>query len=272
MEADITYNTGETNITLKNTYNPEGSILRRCQLRMLNMLIYLDKVCNQLNIPYILDGGTLLGAVRHGGFIPWDDDMDIAIHRKDFNKLNKYLEENPHPQFIIQNFRTDKGYMGAWAVLRDTKSEYIQNSKIHNIRKYKGVQVDIFPLEEIYAPQLHRFSARLTNFLIDRQISKGCTRYARIGYLLCYKFLFPILRVISMLNQNNKLMYTFGSPWMNTFDKDIFQSRSTIHFEGHSFYGPKNVDKYLQDLYGDYMNLPPVERRDHHQATCKIWD
>lgn len=272
MESEITYNTGETNKLLKETYNPEGSVLRKCQLRMLDMLIYIDKVCRQLDIPYIIDGGTVLGAVRHGGFIPWDDDTDIAVPRKYFKKLCNYLEDYPHPQFVIQNASTDKGYMGGWAVLRDIKSEYIQNSIIHNIRKYRGVQVDIFPVEETFGLKVHRFSGRMTNFLIDRQIKKGRISIARLGYLFSYKLIFPILRFISIFNRNNKLMYTLGTPWSTVLDKEIFQNRSVVEFEGVNFYGPKNVKKYLCDLYGDYMSLPPIDKRDHHQATCRIWD
>ena len=73
--TDIVFNTGETQSELRAKYNPEGSILRRAQMRMLDMLIYLDKVCKEQNIPYRIDGGNVLGAVRHGGFIPWDDDF-----------------------------------------------------------------------------------------------------------------------------------------------------------------------------------------------------
>lgn len=266
------FNTGETSITLKETYNPEGSVLRECQLRMLEMLIYIDNVCNLLGIPYILDGGTVLGAVRHGGFIPWDDDVDISIPRKYFRKLNKYLEENPHPQFVIQNSRTDSGYMGAWSVLRDTKSEYIQDTKIHNIRKYRGVQVDIFPLEETFGPKVHWFANRLADHFIEKQIGKGNLVMARIGYILCYKFVFPTIRFASIFNRNNKLMYTLGTCWFQTFDKDLFHNRSTIEFEDFSFFGPHDINKYLHELYGDYMALPTIDKRDHHQATYKIWD
>ena len=73
-------------------YNPEGSILRRAQLRELEILIEVDKICRKHNIEYFLDWGTLLGAVRHGGFIPWDDDIDISVRRKDYSRLCKVLK------------------------------------------------------------------------------------------------------------------------------------------------------------------------------------
>ena len=76
------YNTGETSEELKEKYNPDGSDTRRAQLRMLEMLHFIDDICKKNNIEYYINSGTLLGAVRHGGFIPWDDDLDICISRK----------------------------------------------------------------------------------------------------------------------------------------------------------------------------------------------
>lgn len=82
-------------------YNGEGTTLRKAQLRMLDILIEVDKICRKHNIPYWLDSGTLLGAVRHGGFIPWDDDMDICVMRKDYKLLKKYLSEELSDKFCF---------------------------------------------------------------------------------------------------------------------------------------------------------------------------
>ncbi|MCS2388708.1 LicD family protein [Bacteroides thetaiotaomicron] len=92
----------ETNEELRAKYNPEGSDLRRAQLRMLDMLLYLDKVCKENEITYWLAAGTCLGAVRHGGFIPWDDDIDIFMMENEYKKLIDLILSNPHPQFKIQ--------------------------------------------------------------------------------------------------------------------------------------------------------------------------
>ena len=100
------YNTGETSELLREKYNPEGSSLRKAQLRMLDMLIYLDSVCKKIGVPYRLDSGNVIGALRHGGFIPWDDDVDVVVERKYLNKLSKYLTGHPHPQYVLQNKKT----------------------------------------------------------------------------------------------------------------------------------------------------------------------
>ena len=146
----MTYNTGETDESLRQEYNPEGSMMRELQYRMLDMLLYLDDVCKKLNIQYYLDGGTCLGAVRHGGFIPWDDDMDVVIDVKDYKRLCDYLLEHPHPQYILHNRQTDDNYYVGWAKLRDLQSEstYHGDNVIRGnqerIFKYSGVIVGFF--------------------------------------------------------------------------------------------------------------------------------
>lgn len=133
---------------LREKYNPEGSQLRKAQLRMLEMMKFVDAVCKKNNIPYWLDSGTLLGAVRHNGFIPWDDDVDIGMMREDIHRFIDAVEKENHPNFIVQTKKNDPHFMQDWPVVRDLQSEYIQSTVLHNIRKYKGLQIDIFPFEK----------------------------------------------------------------------------------------------------------------------------
>ena len=110
------FNTGETNQELRDKYNPDNSILRKAQLRMLDMLIYIDNICKEQDIKYSLDGGNVLGAIRHGGFIPWDDDVDIILERKEYKRLCNYLLKNPHPQYVLQTPKTDPMFINHWNV------------------------------------------------------------------------------------------------------------------------------------------------------------
>ncbi len=268
------FNTGETSEQLKEKYNPEGSVLRKCQLRMLDMLIYLDNVCRKIGVDYCLESGNILGSLRHGGFIPWDDDIDIHVSRKDYKKLCKYLNEHPHEQFVLQDEYTDKGFLVSnWAVLRDLKSEYIQDSNLHNIRKFKGLQIDIFVIDTGIIPCLYTFMQKVTvlkNVCIDR----GFLKIAKAVKNLSKYILVPLYRTIGCIFGNkNLLMYEYGYFFKyRIIPNDILLPHKEILFEGHKFLGPANPQKYCELIYGDFMKIPPVEKREHHQAQYRIWD
>ena len=105
-----TFNTGETAESLRRDYNPEGSVLRRAQLRLLDMAVYLQRIAKEIGVPCRIEGGCVLGELRHGGFIPWDDDIDFVVDQKDYRKLCNYLKQHPHPQYVLQDHDTDPHY------------------------------------------------------------------------------------------------------------------------------------------------------------------
>ena len=130
---DIAFNTGETPQELKQKYNPEGSTKNAVQHRLLDMLLFLDQVCKENHIDYRLEGGSVLGAVRHGGFIPWDDDIDVAVDNpKDYKRLLKILLDTHHEQYVLTNDSNDKGCVQLWSTIRDLKSEYLHLSPALN--------------------------------------------------------------------------------------------------------------------------------------------
>lgn len=269
---DTIFNTGETATELREKYNPDGSIVRQAQLRMFEMLQYLDFVCKEQNISYRIDAGNVLGAVRHGGFIPWDDDVDIVLERKEYKKLCRWLSTHKHPQYVLQTFFSDPGYVGAWAVLRDTKSEYIQDSRLHNARKYKGLQIDIFPYENRIIMPFYHLSELITRknhqWLIGR-----CNLVARCVYIVQYYILHPFFRMIGAIAGNpNVYMHSYGASFKVQHSKEALYPYKPIVFEKHEFPGPANPDVYLEEHYGkDYMLLPPIAQRNHHKASYNIW-
>ena len=134
-------------LELRARFNPDGSELRRIQLRQLEILKYVDGICKKNGIPYWLSSGTLLGAVRHGGFIPWDDDVDIEMLKEDFNKLCHILEHSVSDDYVLQTHNTDPEYFAPYAKLRDIHS-FINEINSNDIwYKYKGLYIDIFAIE-----------------------------------------------------------------------------------------------------------------------------
>lgn len=273
---EVTFNTGETSSDLKNEYNPEGSILRKAQLRMLDMLLYVDNVCKEQGIQYALSSGNVLGAVRHGGFIPWDDDVDIMLLPHDYKKLVKYLKKHPHPQYKIQNDETDSHYYMFWSVLRDTKSEYIQDSYEHNIRKYRGLQVDIFCFENCVNQKLYVNVFKLYSCYTKKLLLRSLF-LQKIWFLLFKYIIIPIVRFVGKpFSSKDFYHHAYGQPkgkaWLGNVPSNIFLPFVPIKFEGYEFLGPYDPVGYLKFTYGEYMDLPCKEKRNHHKATYRIWD
>ncbi len=266
------YNTGETHDDLRALYNPEDSVLRNAQYRMMDMLRYIDSICKKIGVTYMINGGNVLGYVRHNcEFIPWDDDVDIMLERKDCKKLSEYLRTHPHPQYVIQSPQTDPYFFQEWNVLRDLKSKYIQDSRIHNVRKYKGLQIDIFPIETRIIP----FFQKVSRFL-NRQNNRffiGRNRYiAKTIFYFVHSVLNPLFRAISfIIADKNTYSYSYGMPWMGRWKKEVLFPCSRIRFEGIMVTAPAKIHEYLTITYGDYMLLPPKDKRDHHKAQYKIW-
>lgn len=249
-------------------YNPDGSVLRRQQMRMLDILLHVDKVCKEHAIKYWLSSGTLLGAVRHGGFIPWDDDLDIEMLREDFLRFKRVFKDSE--DFVMQTPENDLHYIMPYVKVRDTHSVIEEHSGGQNF-KYKGIFIDIFALEYTHKFVNHRTHMRL------RRIRKFGNRHKRsrlvdaiIGWRKRMAFRsFKVWRALSNLFPGQELRHTYGT-WCYRkprYEEDLFPL-STIKFEGYDFPAPHNSDAYLRTIYGDYMQLP--DHKEVHTATIEF--
>ena len=259
---------------LRVKYNPDGSILRQHQLKMLDILIVIDGICKKHGIKYWISDGTLLGAVRHGGFIPWDDDLDIQMMRKDFKHFIKIISKELSENLVLQTHKTDKGYIAPYAKIRDLHSSISEyyNSDVNY--KYKGVYIDVFPMEKC-SYVFTRISDSLHAHLLYKisHVRAGLMRRIYLNsmfYLLTFIYsLFRLLDCFCVKKENLTFTYGTACGYYNFVNSDIIPL-SDINFEGHMFNAPHAPELILKKQYGNYMELPAEESRETHTLSVEL--
>ena len=258
------------NENLNEIYNPEGSELRTLQLKMLEILVIVTNICDKHQIPYWISGGTLLGAVRHGGFIPWDDDIDIELLRPDYLKLLKILPKEL-PEHLCLQTPKEKGNQRLFSKVRDRNTRVCSEEEDAAPYKEKGIFIDLFPLEKG-----HKGIKKITDFFYGRSFRrlKRGKPFHSAKYFFEYftsLFLYPIGfllmwtgRGISKFSGTKKVIYHYGTNFY--FDRQMNDLLPTnkVRFEGKEFSAPQNIDLYLRKQYGNYMSIPPRENRITH--------
>ena len=261
---------------LRARFNPDRSLLRQHQLRMLEMLKYIDDVCGKYDIKYWLCSGTLLGAVRHGGFIPWDDDLDIEMLRDDYKKFVKVVAMEGNNRYVLQTHQTDFNYFAPYGKLRDLRSCIKEDSTNDLYYKFHGAYIDVFIMEPSSFLILHKISNKLqdvllfkANGLLKNKFIRRC--YFSLMCILLHNILFPVLQTLSALNAKGQLRHTMGSCFTKPrYNDDIFPLKD-IEFEGSKFPVPGNTHSYLSKIYGDYMVIPNVNEIRVHTVHVEFY-
>jgi len=258
-------------------------ILREVQLIQLNMLLKVDEICKQNDIRYYLLDGSALGAVRHRGFIPWDDDIDIGMFRKDYNQFLDIAGKSLDNRYFLQTNRTDPYYYGPYAKLRANNTTYIEKgSKSLGAKMHQGIFIDIFPLDNVPDNELLlKMQLLLIRFLFSVAFARADS-YPENRYKRFLKKLYstPFLRLMkkSTFDEiidkiasffSNKETDRIASLFSGYREKEVFPryyfgEAKYLEFEGYRLPVPEYYDEYLRQIYGDYMELPPVEKRGSH--------
>lgn len=257
---------------LRERFNPDGSELRQLQLRALDILLDVDKFCRKHQIKYWLSGGTLLGAVRHGGFIPWDDDLDIDMTEEEFHKFVKAFETygfESKLNLVLQTHDTDPMYFMMHAKVRNEDYPIKDIDGMDWGYKYKGVFIDIFHLRKSsYAlNKFFSYSGKFLDVLLKMPSCFGLRTMVQKSYHFIVNdcIIAPIAWIANKISSD---YYDWmGTSWNPTprKPKDIFPLKE-IKFEGHTFWGPTNPDAYLTYMYGNYNELPNLEKLPQHTA------
>jgi lipopolysaccharide cholinephosphotransferase len=258
--------------------------LRHMQKLEVEMMCELDRVCRLHDINYVIYGGTLLGAVRHQGFIPWDDDMDVAMLREDFEKFKKYTSElNPDICFF-QDHDTDSEYIWGHAKLRRTGTRFVRAGQEH--LKYKdGVFIDVIPMDDVPKSLLGQIIMDFDCFLLrkilwSRVAVKNEKGFKKLVYsalhLVPVEYVFKRYKSYHKKSKNSNpnnirilslpslgKFYVKTNPFSQKFSwpKKWILERKEYDFDGEKFYGSLDADGFLKYEYNDYMMLPPEEKR-----------
>lgn len=267
----------------------DTTLLRKVQLTQLEIIKEIDLICKNNGIAYFLCAGTALGAVRHNGFIPWDDDLDIMLPRGDYEKLINALSNQLSENYWLQSYQTDPHYWQPFAKVRKLGTVYKEKGMEAFPDERTGIWVDIFPMDYVkkkgaVTSKWFRFWVKMISFTLRvREFKLKNSSFSRrytlpIGFLRVFSSDF-LKRIQEGLMQGKKegatCFVNFASTYevnKETYPIEWFSECVRIAFEDTELPIANGTHEYLQQLYGDYMKLPPVEKRTGHNMSemCKV--
>lgn len=272
----------------------KGREFRRMQLIQRDMIKELDRVCRRNGIRYSIFCGTLLGAVRHKGYIPWDDDADIAMLREDYERFKRVADQLDPEICFFQDHETDSEYRWGYAKLRRTGTTFIRAGQEH-VKCKTGVFIDIFPLDDVPRGLVSQMVQDFYCFCLRKILWSEVGRYSETSALkrLWFRliswikpdFVFRLYKRMEKKSRNDSVnrvrtltFPAFGKLYRKNplrerygLPKEWFTKLREYEFEGLKLLGTENYDGILTYTYGDYMTLPPEEERVPH-APVSYYD
>lgn len=263
--------------------------LRQVQLIQLEMLEEVDRICRLCGIHYNIIAGTLLGAVRHKGYIPWDDDADVALLRAEYEKFRTACEkELDHSRFYFQDHRNTQGYRWGYGKLRRKGTLFLRANQEH-MPYEQGIFIDIFPLDAVSDSRMIRTCQNFHCYCMRKMMWAPVGRIVSKGWLLrgWYRMLECIPAdvlygyydryVTRQSRKKTKWVRILMFPTPNKeygYLREWYENSTGIVFENRTFQGIRDYDAYLTFKFGNYHQLPPKEMRKVHPVTalkCLPW-
>lgn len=252
---------------------PNRDELRALQQSEFEILLELKRICEKFGLRYYLTAGTLLGAVRHGGFIPWDDDIDVTMPRKDYDRLAVICKTELQNDFFYQSSETDENFPYFFSKLRRNGTEVFE-PHLKKIKMHKGRYIDIFPLDgcplsdfegSIFFKIIEVLTCAYVSKVDPDFVCEYKKWYMKLSFRLSSKLSLKMLRSIrnkvARLHGKSKKLCTVGGAHgypAETYQKDWFDKTEYLKFETELFPVPAGWDDLLRNMYGEYM-IPPEE-------------
>lgn len=257
----------------------------------IELAIEVKRICEKNRIDYFLIAGTLLGAVRHKGFIPWDDDMDIGMLREDYEKFLKACETDLSSDYYLQTWYTDSQFGLPIAKIRKNATKFVEKTSAKN-HSHKGIYIDIFPYDNVPDNSILRKKHKLLTYFYKRLVllkshyylenNKGYFKRLTIRMVkLIVKFI-PKKYLIEKYNKqilkynkdaNTQEITIFGGAYSykkESIRREWITNYQSINFESVEFNSPKDAHLMLKSIYGDYMSLPPKDERYNRHDIIEV--
>lgn len=257
------------------------SILLKLQSVLLELLCEFDRICRKHDILYSIDGGTLLGAVRHGGFIPWDDDADVIMNRPAYEKFLQIIDtELDNSKFYFQDINRTPKYRWGYAKLRRKDSIFLRSGQEH-INYEQGIFLDIFVCDNVPQAYIPRCVCNFNSFLFRKAFYSevGIKNSSGISKVI-YEILARIPEEKLKKTYNNYIIHRNkrDSRWVKCltfpaknrtygYKRNWYEDVIDMEFQGHIFKASRDYDEYLSFMYGNYMEIPKIEDRVVHPAS-----
>lgn len=263
--------------------------LRKVQMIQLEMLKEVKRICEEHDIKYFLDSGTLLGAIRHKGFIPWDDDLDVAFIREEYNKFLNVASKELDKRFFLQTWNNDNEYALPFSKIRMNNTKFVENNSKY-INAHNGIFIDLLPYDNVPNGIIRSGFSSLTSKFLFRIIlmKNNYTPWREEQHLK--KYLYKFFKILSKMVSNRKLKNIFNKvitkynnqncnkviicdgayPKNFINEKYILEEFIQVKFEDEYFSVPKEYNQYLTNVYGDYMTPPPENQRENRHDIIEF--
>jgi len=240
--------------------------VKKVQKRLLEMAEIATKILDCNNIPYMISYGTLLGAVRHKGFIPWDDDFDLFLFDDNYDQALRCLRKELPTDIIVHDRETDPIYWPAWSRLRDIHSRtHATQFPDDNAYRYTGINLDLYRLRQVPRALVDIQIKQMGIEFLVRKHSVGMlsdSEYQEKFDLWTREYTALVAQKPEQVDLADRV-YSFLADMPLVEVGDVFPLQK-YQFEGIEFWGPNNADALLSTSYGDYMQIPPYEKRRPH--------